>query len=90
MEQKVKETTNSPAGGAFSKELKEELIKLLQVDIDHFKSRTEEQHEAACRAMERRTTTQGRSIAETQFNAHFVVADANKDKLLNFEEYLVF
>jgi len=29
-------------------------------------------------------------IANTQFNAHFMAADANKDKLLNFDEYLVF
>lgn len=29
-------------------------------------------------------------VAYTQFNAHFHGADANKDKLLNFEEYLVF
>ena len=33
---------------------------------------------------------EGRKLAEVEYNTQFVTSDANKDKLLNLEEYLDF
>lgn len=40
--------------------------------------------------MERSLGSAGRSVLELQFNSHFHAADQDKDKLLNFDEYIVF
>ena len=32
----------------------------------------------------------GKGLLDTQLNEHFTAADENKDRLLDFEEYLVF
>lgn len=43
----------------------------------------------AVKAMER-SLSGGQGLLDSQFNAHFTAANESKDKLLNFEEYLVF
>ena len=40
--------------------------------------------------MQRSLGSGGRSTVESQFEANFFAADEDKDKLLNFDEYLVF
>ena len=76
----------------FKSELKDEFDGLLKNDIAQIRTRTREQNAFVMGQMQMnaRTGASRAGIAATQFNAHFVAADANKDKLLNFEEYLVF
>ena len=73
-----------------TKDLKTEFNKLLEIDLNQIKGRTKEQHAAACRALEKSMATGSRGVLDTQFSAHFTASDANKDKLLDLEEYLVF
>ena len=87
----AKITTTLPTKDRYeglSKELREELQALLQLDIEQVKARTPEQHKAAFRVMERALTSGGKGVAETGEAAAFAQADANKDKLLNLKEYV--
>ena len=84
-------TANAPtAPTPLTKELKEELVPLLQVDIEQVKARTPEQHKAAFKAMERAMKPGSNAATDAQLAARFGGADANKDKLLDLKEYLAF
>ena len=73
-----------------TKELKTELNTLLEIDVRQIKGRTSEQHQAACKALEKALSNGSRGVIDTQFSANFAAADQDKDKLLNFNEYLDF
>ena len=84
-------TANAPTAPIqLTKELKEELIPLLQVDIEQVKARTPEQHKAAFKAMERAMKPGSNAANDAQLAVRFGGADANKDKLLDLKEYLAF
>ena len=64
----AKATTTLPKDRyeGLTKELREELQTLLQIDIEQVKARTPEQHKAAFRVMERALTAGGKGVADTQ------------------------